>query len=172
MTDINEQRKKVEELKRKILEQKKKDNTGLQSSSRTDQIANEEKKLTEETKKHAEEVQRQIELASQQIEEETRRQEEEEKRKKGVPKAAQNGQAQPTVPVACLQAYAQALKFAWSDGVLSRDEKALLMIIQKSMGISAQEHTSLEQEAQLEIYLIGLMSCERNLISQLKNICG
>ena len=77
-------------------------------------------------------------------------------------KTTQSVQILPTVPVVCLQAYAQALKFAWSDGVLSKDENALLIVIRKSMGVSDQEHASLEQEVQLDIYLQAIVDSWKN----------
>jgi len=182
MTDINEQRRKVEELKRKILEQKKKDSTDQPFDSLLDQFTREEKRQTEEGQKQDEEVQRQSEIESRHLAEEAKRREEEsarrkqeeetaqrkqeegvhhqkeeEKKKRAHSRVAQTIESQPIVPVACLQAYAQALKFAWSDGELSKDENALLIVIRKSMGISDQEHASLEQEAQLEIYLQAIV---------------
>ena len=171
MPDLDEQRQKVEELKRKILEQKKKDAADALSSPVIDKFVEEEKKRAGMAERQALEVQRQTELASkrlmeetrrqveeksrrQQEEEKSRRQQEEEKRRAEIQKGTQ---APPTVPVVSIQAYAQALKHAWTDGALSKDENAILVTLRNAMGISDQEHTDLEQEVQLEIYLQAIV---------------
>ena len=71
-------------------------------------------------------------------------------------------QVQHAVPVASLQAYAQTLKEAWANGSLSKDEENLLLTLRKSMGISDEEHASLEQEVRLEIYLYAIVDCWKN----------
>jgi hypothetical protein len=187
MPDLDEQRRKVEELKRKILEQKKKDAIGTSSSPANDRLVEEEKNHTGMTEHQALEVQRQTELASKRlveetrrhIEEKSRRQQEEEKarkqqeeertrRRQEEEKARRQQveekkridiqtQTQPTIPIVSIQAYAQALKHAWSDGALSKDENAILVTLRKAMGISDQEHMDLEQEVQLEIYLQAIV---------------
>ena len=171
MPDLDEQRQKVEELKRKILEQKKKSTADALSSPVIDKFVEEEKKRAGMAERQALEVQRQTELASkrlveetrrqveeksrrQQEEEKSRRQQEEEKRRTEIQKGTQ---APPTVPVVSIQAYAQALKHAWTDGALSKDENAILVTLRNAMGISDQEHTDLEQEVQLEIYLQAIV---------------
>jgi hypothetical protein len=171
MPDLDEQRRKVEELKRKILEQKKKDVADALSSPVIDKFVEEEKKRAGMAERQAREVQQQTELASkrlveetrrqveeksrrQQEEEKSRRQQEEEKRRTEIQKGTQ---APPTVPVVSIQAYAQALKHAWTDGALSKDENAILVTLRNAMGISDQEHTDLEQEVQLEIYLQAIV---------------
>jgi hypothetical protein len=162
MPDLDEQRQKVEELKRKILEQKKKDAADALSSPVIDKFVEEEKKRVGMAERQALEVQRQTELASKrlveetrrQVEEKSRRQQEEEKRRTEIQKGTQ---APPTVPVVSIQAYAQALKHAWTDGALSKDENAIFVTLRKAMGISDQEHMDLEQEVQLEIYLQAIV---------------
>jgi hypothetical protein len=180
MADLDEQRRKVEELKRKILEQKKKDAAGIPAPPVLDAFAEEEKKRAEIAERHALDVQRQTEIASKRLVEETRRQveeksrrlqeeeknrrhqeeeknrrrEEEEKRRVEIPKGTS---APPTIPIVSIQAYAQALKHAWMDGALSKDENAILVTLRKAMGISDQEHMDLEQEVQLEIYLQAIV---------------
>jgi hypothetical protein len=98
-----------------------------------------------------------IEETRRQIEEAARRQQEEERVR--VEKASLKA---PTVPVVSLQAYAQALKLAWSDGALSKDENAILAVLRKSMGINDEEHKNLEQEVQLEIYLQAIVDSWRS----------
>jgi hypothetical protein len=180
MPDLDEQRQKVEELKRKILEQKKKDAADALSSPVIDKFVEEEKKRAGMAEHQALEDQRQAELASKRLVEETQRQveektrkqqeeekshkrqeeeksrrrQEEEKRRKETPKPTQ---APSTVPVVSIQAYAQALKHAWTDGALSKDENAIFVTLRKAMGISDQEHMDLEQEVQLEIYLQAIV---------------
>ncbi len=180
MPDLDEQRRKVEELKRKILEQKKKDAAVALSSPVIDKFVEEEKNRAGMAERQALEVQRQTELASKRLVEETRRQveeksrrqreeeksrrqqeeeksrqqQEEEKKRTDIQKGTQ---APSTVPVVSIQAYAQALKHAWSDGALSKDENAILVTLRKAMGISDQENMDLEQEVQLEIYLQAIV---------------
>jgi hypothetical protein len=162
MPDLNEQRQKVEELKRKILEQKKRDAADALSPPVIDKFVEEEKKRAGISERQALEVQRQTELASKrlveetrrQVEEKTRRQQEEERRRTEIQKGTQ---APPTIPVVSIQAYAQALKHAWTDGALSKDENAILVTLRNAMGISDQDHMDLEQEVQLEIYLQAIV---------------
>jgi hypothetical protein len=180
MADLDEQRRKVEELKRKILEQKKKDVADALSSPVIDKFVEEEKKRAGMAERQAREVQQQTELASKRLVEETRRQVEEKSRRQQEEEKSrrlqedektrrqqeeerkrtdiQKGtQAPSTVPVVSIQAYAQALKHAWSDGALSKDENAILVTLRKAMGISDQENVDLEQEVQLEIYLQAIV---------------
>jgi ENT domain. len=194
MPDLDEQRRKVEELKRKILEQKKKDVADASSSPVIDEFVEEEKKRAGMAERQALEDQRQTELASKRLVEETRhqveeksrrqqeeeksrrqqeeeksrrrqeeekshRQQKEEKRRTEIPKPTQ---APSTVPVVSIQAYAQALKHAWSDGALSKDENAILVTLRKAMGISDQENVELEQEVQLDIYLQAIVDSWRS----------
>jgi hypothetical protein len=181
MADLDEQRRKVEELKRKILEQKRKDVADVSSSAISDKIVEEEKKRAGMAEHQALEVQRQTELASKRLVEETRRQVEEKSRKQQEEEVSRKKQEEEkkrqqleeekkridipksvsgvpsTVPVVSIQAYAQALKHAWMDGALSRDENAILVTLRKAMGISDQENIDLEQEVQLEIYLQAIV---------------
>jgi predicted RNase H-like nuclease len=167
MTDIDEQRKRVEELKRKILEQKKK---GEPASSLDLSI----KKPVEEAKKPSTPVQNQAKEITQQpvignqhrteevihnTEKTAPRQQEEDKRRIETEKTPQ---VQHTVPVISLQAYAQTLKQAWSNGSLSKDEENLLSTLRKSMGITDEEHESLEQEVRIDIYLQAIVDSWKN----------
>jgi hypothetical protein len=171
MPDLDEQRRKVEELKRKILEQKKKDVADALSSPVIDKFVEEEKKRAGMAERQAREVQQQTELASKRLVEETRRQVEEKSRRQQEEEKSRRQQEEEkkrtdkkkeiqtpsTVPVVSIQAYAQALKHAWSDGALSKDENAILVTLRKAMGISDQENMDLEQEVQLEIYLQAIV---------------
>ena len=56
------------------------------------------------------------------------------------------------------QAYGQALKQALLDGIMGKEEAAILGVLRKTFGISDQEHSGLEQEVQLEIYLEAIMT--------------
>jgi hypothetical protein len=167
MADIDEQRKRVEELKRKILEQKKKGEAAPSSNLSINKPIDEAKKSTAPVQSQAQEVKQQAEVMSQHRTEEVinktektaPRQQEEEKRRTDTEKTTQ---VQRTVPVASLQAYAQTLKQAWSNGSLSKDEENLLSTLRKSMGISDEEHASLEQEVRLEIYLYALVDSWKN----------
>jgi len=188
MPDLDEQRRKVEELKRKILEQKKREAANAASLPTDDRHVEEEKTKTE-LAEHQAEVKRQTELESQRLVEETRRHVEEKSRRQQEEEKAhrrreeektrklqdeekkrllqeeerrrndlqRSTQIASTVPVVSIQAYAQALKHAWSDGALSKDENAILVVLRKAMGINDQENTELEQEVQLEIYLQAIV---------------
>jgi len=52
-----------------------------------------------------------------------------------------------------LDTYKEALKSAWSDGVLSETEKSLLENMRGSLQISADEHSILEPESKREAYI-------------------
>src|SRR5512139_2728960 len=69
-------------------------------------------------------------------------------------KAAAGAKASP----AAVQAYVSALRQAWGDGNLSKDEEVLLATLRKSLGITPEEHAGLEQEIQLEIYLEAVVN--------------
>jgi alpha-L-arabinofuranosidase len=168
MTDIDEQRRKVEELKRKILEQKKKS----ESASPSDQSKNipvvEAKERTAPLQGPVQEIKQQSEVGSPQRKQEVinkaeknvLQQQEEQKRHTEKEKATEV--VQHTVALVSLQAYAQTLKQAWSNGSLSKDEENLLSTLRKSMGISDEEHVSLEQEVRLEIYLQAIVDSWKN----------
>ncbi|MGD0590586.1 MAG: hypothetical protein ABSA44_07290 [Bacteroidota bacterium] len=183
MPDLDEQRRKVEELKRKILEQKKKDAADASSPPDIDKFVEEEKKRAGMAERQALEVQLQTELTSKRLVEETRRQVEEKTRKQQEEEKSRRQQEEeksrrqqeqekkrldiqtktpPTIPIVSIQAYAQALKHAWSDGALSKDENAILIILRKAMGISDDEHENLEQEVQLDIYLQAIVDSWRS----------
>jgi alpha-L-arabinofuranosidase len=167
MTDIDEQRKKVEELKRKILEQKKKGEAAPPLDSSINKTANEAKGPTTPVQSQAQEIKQQAKIESQHQTEEVKdktekvapRQQEEEKRHTEAEKTTQ---AQHTIPVVSLQAYAETLKQAWANGSVSKDEENLLLTLRKSMGISDEEHASLEQEVRLEIYLYAIVDSWKN----------
>lgn len=164
MADIDEQRKKVEELKRKILEQKKKGDAvstpGLPTSNPVDVV--QEKPVP--AAGQVQEIKPPVAVVSPQRTEETPlyakkivvQQEVEEKPHVKTPPAQQ------AVSVASLQAYVQALKQAWANGSVSQDEENLLSTLRKAMGISSEEHVSLEQEVRLEIYLNAIVDCWKN----------
>ena len=162
MPDINEQRKRVEDLKRKILEQKKKSGAESSSDQSISKPVDGSNEQTVPIQSQSLEVKQQAGIESQhrteevvhKSEENTLRQPEEEKRRKDIEK---NTQVQHAVTVVSLQAYAQTLKQAWANGSLSKDEENLLLTLRRSMGISDEEHVSLEQELRLEIYLQAIV---------------
>jgi type IV secretory pathway VirB10-like protein len=167
MTDIDEQRKKVEELKRKILEQKKKGDVPSTSELPISKSVDEAKEQAPPVQVQQQEIKQQPKIESQQRLEEVK-----DKTEKIVPRQQQeekphtetekNSQVQHAVPVVSLQAYAQALKQAWANGSISQDEENLLQILRKCMGISDEEHANLEQEVRLEIYLYAIVDCWKN----------
>jgi len=167
MTDIDEQRKKVEELKRKILEQKKKGEAGPLSEPPIGKPVEEVKEQKAPVQIQAQEIKKQEKIDGQHQKEEVKdrtekivpRHQEEEKLHTEAEKVVH---VQHAVPVASLQAYAQALKQAWANGSISQDEENLLQTLRKSMGISDEEHESLEQEVRLEIYLYAIVDCWKN----------
>jgi hypothetical protein len=167
MADIDEQRKKVEELKRKILEQKKKGEAAPPSPVSINKPVDEVKERTAPVQSKVQEVKQQAEKESQHRTLEvnnatkkiTSQQQEEEKRHIEREKTAQ---VQHKVGVASLQIYAQTLKQAWMNGSVSKDEENLLLTLRKSMGISDEEHASLEQEVRLEIYLQAIIDSWKN----------
>jgi len=167
MADIDEQRKRVEELKRKILEQKKKGDSGPSLEAPSSNPVSDIKESAASVQSQVQEVKPQDEGAAQhrseevvhKVEKTAPRQPEQVKRNTEPEK---NGQIRPTVPVASLQAYAQTLKEAWANGSLSKDEENLLATLRKSMGITEQEHASLEQEVRLEIYLYAIVDSWKN----------
>jgi hypothetical protein len=149
MTEIDEQRKKVEELKRKILEQKNKGEAAPSSNLQTNKPVVEVREPTASVQIQAREVKQQPIPGNQLRTEEVKPRAETEK----------TTQVQHAVPVAFLQAYAQALKQAWSNGSVSQDEENILATLRRSMGISNEVHASLEQEVRLEIYLFAIVEC-------------
>jgi hypothetical protein len=167
MTDIDEQRKRVAELKQKILEQKKKSESAPSSDLSTNKPVDEAKEQTAPVHIQLQEVKQQAVVENQHRTEEVIKktekivlpQQEEGKQRTGSEKATQN---QHAIPIVYLQAYAQVLKQAWTNGVVSKDEENLLSTLRKSMGISDEEHASLEQEVRLEIYLQAIVDCWKN----------
>lgn len=164
MTDIDEQRKRVEELKRKILEQKKKGEGVLSPALPTNNSvdAGHEKPLP--AQQPVQENNHPVEVARpQQTEETSRKAEKPVGQQKEVEKPSaekeKTAPVQHVVSVASLQAYVQALKQAWANGSVSQDEENLLLTLRKAMGISNEEHESLEQEVRLEIYLNAIVDC-------------
>ncbi|MCX6120810.1 MAG: hypothetical protein NTX44_04265 [Ignavibacteriales bacterium] len=167
MADIDEQRKRVAELKQKILEQKKKSESAPSLDASINTPVDKAKEPTAPVQNQAQDVKQQVEAASQHRPEEVINktekivlpQQEEEKRRAETEK---NAQAQHVNPVVYLQAYAQTLKQAWANGSMSKDEENLLSTLRKSMGISDEVHASLEQEVRLEIYLQAIVDCWKN----------
>ena len=167
MTDIDEQRKKVEELKRKILEQKKKGDVASARELPINKPVDEAKDHITPVQIQAQEVKPQPKIESQHQIEEVKdktekivtKQQDEERSHTETEKAPQ---VRHVVPIVSLQAYAQALKQAWANGSVSEDEENLLQTLRKSMGISDEEHASLEQEVRLEIYLYAIVECWKN----------
>ena len=167
MTDIEEQRRKVEELKRKILEQKKRNEAAPSIDLSINKPVNEVKERTAPVQSPPQVVRQKTEIENLQNKEKAidttpkiaLQQQGGEKRRLEPEKKVQ---IQHTVPVIALQAYAQTLKQAWSNGVLSQDEENLLSTLRKSMGISDEEHLSLEQEVRLDIYLQAIVDSWKN----------
>jgi hypothetical protein len=156
MADLEEQRRKVEELKKKILEQKTKGTVAsvVQEEQQStpvvaakiispDQIGSPQK----------EEANIPTENISQSVKHETPLQSVKEKNNERH--NAASGQQHATAVIA-LQAYAQALKQAWSDGDVSKDEETILFTLRRTLGISDEEHKNLERELQVDIYLHAL----------------
>ena len=162
MADLDEQRRKVEELKRKILEQKKKggveppseppsvkppevDKTKAEQAARQ---AQEAQRQAIEAQRQAQEAQRQAAVESQKRADDAKRQSEDAARKQQEDRqraeAAKAQQPQHSAALVSLQAYAQALRQAWADGQLSKDEDVLLSTLRKSMGINDQEQQNVE----------------------------
>jgi hypothetical protein len=164
MTDIDEQRKKVEELKRKILEQKK---TG--GASPTIDLSS--SKPAADMKASPAPTPTPVQEAKQPEVVESKHQPEVgfPRGEKNIPRQKEEGSshaeaekislAPHAVSVVVLQAYAQALKQAWANGSVSQDEENLLQSLRKSLGISEEEHNSLEQEVRLEIYIYAIADC-------------
>jgi hypothetical protein len=164
MADIDEQRKKVEELKRKILEQKKTGGVASSPELPIDKTVVEVKETTAPVQAPVQDVKPQAEGENQRRPEEvpTKTEKFAPQQKEEVKLHAQTEKIAPAphaVSVASLQAYAQALKQAWANGSVSQDEENLLLTIRRSMGISDEEHVSLEQEVRLEIYLFAIVDC-------------
>jgi anti-sigma28 factor (negative regulator of flagellin synthesis) len=158
MPDLNEQRKKVEELKKKILEQKKQ---GLTSPASPEPIApakSAEPKAPEAPK--ASETVR-VPVQKEKIETVSREETKQEKKTESplpiterknafVETTAKNPDHSSIIN--SLQAYVQVLRQAWADGSLSKDEEEMLRTLRKSLGVSEDEHKSLQHEIQKEIY--------------------
>ncbi len=167
MADIDEQKRKVEELKRKILEQKRKGETTPSSNLPVGKPVNNVKDQTASVQSQLQENKQKAEIASQpridkalnKTEKNIPQQRVEEKWHEEIEKSAQ---VQRTVSLVSLQAYAQTLKQAWANGSLSKDEGDLLLTLRKAMGISDEEHASLEQEVRLEIYLHAIVDSWKN----------
>jgi len=188
MLDLEEQRRKVEELKRKILEQKKKGNLQVDSESLEQEsidrgdsketrkvLIEEPENITENTPKSYQleededlDYRQKKEIAARKLIDETRKKVEQAS-KKSLDVSSEKSIKKPvasTMPssgsVLLIQAYTQALKVAWSDGVLSKDESAILSVLRKVIGITEEEHRNLEQEVQMEIYLQAIVDSWKN----------
>jgi hypothetical protein len=152
MADLEEQRRKVEELKKKILEQKTKgmDMSAVLEVQQPQVIAASKIISSPDTQqKRNEEENRVVANVPKNVEPETQRQPVKEGKKTELNDAAP---ARRATTVVALQAYAQALKQAWSDGNLTKDEQDLLITLRRTLGIGDEEHQGLEQELQAEIY--------------------
>lgn len=183
MTELDEQRRKVEALKKKILEQKKKpedlsnSESSLEGSVQEDSIfLDEESLLRENTAKERDESEgKKIKDVSIQKEERERLQaladakrqvEEAAKkrhvdRKKETPSTSREAQDVEQVeesPISSvMHAYKQALKQAWSDGLISSDEDQILGSLRSSLSISPEDRETMEGEVRLEIYLDAIV---------------
>jgi hypothetical protein len=157
MAEIDDQRKRVEELKRKILEQKK---AGGETPSSEAPVSKPLSDLKEQGIPAApgSEI-KQVTIQA----EEVHKSEKSAIQQKVIEKAGTSGEnkspVSQAIPVVSLQAYAQVLKQAWSNGSVSEDEQNLLLTLRKSMGISDEVHQSLEQEIRFEIYYSALVDC-------------
>jgi hypothetical protein len=49
------------------------------------------------------------------------------------------------------------LKQAWNDGKISQEEADLLAVLRAALGLSEQDHESVQQEIQIEIYLQAIL---------------
>ncbi len=152
MEDLEEQRRKVEELKKKILEQKTKGTT-------TSIVQEAPVKIIPSTQivpiQEKDEATSHLEGVSQSMTHETQLEQIKKEEKKTALHEGVSTQQHATAMIA-LQAYAQALKQAWSDGVVSKDEEAMLSVLRHTLGISNDEHESLERELQAEVYIYAL----------------
>ena len=157
MAEIDEQRKRVEELKRKILEQKKGGGEAPPSDTPVS------KPLTEPKEQIIPAAEPSVGTHVNAKEEDLHKSEKSVLQQKVVEKAGASGEnrspVSQAIPVASLQAYAQVLKQAWSNGSVSDDEQSLLLTLRKTMGISDEVHQSLEQEIRFEIYFSALVDC-------------
>lgn len=144
MADLEEQRRKVEELKKKILEQKTKGTVVSAVQEMPSSTAVETKIISPSTPSGSKKIEAtpHAEDTSQSIQQTVRSE-----KQKEEPPAQRHAPA-----VIALQAYAQVLKQAWSDGVVSKDEEAILLILRQTFDITSEEHESLERELQAEVY--------------------
>jgi hypothetical protein len=144
MADLDEQRRKVEELKKKILEQRTKGTAEPVTQEVRPKIPDVVVAPSPETaKSHVEATPPATErkVPAQPVEE-----------KKNESRESVQTQLRAAAMVG-LQAYAQVLKQVWSDGIVSDDEQAILRILRQTLGISKEEHESLERELQVEVYI-------------------
>jgi hypothetical protein len=162
MADLEEQRRKVEELKKKILEQKTKGTDLHVVQEKQPPTTFVEAKIIapaqivrpspdEGSKSPSEEEPHRVEHKTLPVKED----------KKDILCEGTPPPQRATAMIA-LQAYAQALKQAWSDGDVSKDEEALLLTLRRTLGISIEEHESLEHEVQIEVYLVVLTEAWQN----------
>jgi tellurite resistance protein len=158
MADLEEQRRKVEELKKKILEQKTKGTVvpvvheAPQEHVTTASPIIPSAQVVSSTQ-HKEEKHTVVEVPRS-VEHKTQTKPVREKINDDIHDAAPM-QQRATAMIA-LQAYAQALKQAWSDGNVSKDEEDLLLMLRRTLGIGDEEHKNLERELQMEVYLHAL----------------
>lgn len=157
---IDEQKRKAEEEERRKDEERKK--VEEEEKKKADEARLKAQHMAEEQRrKLEEETRRQAEEAAKKREEEARKKKDEETKRLAVEQERKREEEKKQAPSIAnpvsLQAYAQALKQALADGVISRDESVLLETLRKSLGISQHEHDALEQETQLEIYLEAIV---------------
>ncbi|MCX7984476.1 MAG: hypothetical protein N3A63_06205 [Bacteroidetes bacterium] len=127
MSDLEEQRRKAEELKRKILEQKKK--AGIVSQELETQVPS----PAPEAGNQAKEKNHGLQASSQQ--------------------PSYHVQSTSINP---LQAYTNALRQALADGVISKDEDVLLSTLRKTLGINDEVHLKVLHSIYREIYTQAL----------------
>jgi tellurite resistance protein len=164
MTDLEEQRRKVDELKKKILEQKTKGTVvPVVHEAPQQQVATASTIIpivpVAPPAQHKEEKHVTAEVPRS-VEHETQPRSMRESVSGEIHDAAPM-QERATAMIA-LQAYAQALKQAWSDGSVSKDEQGLLLTLRQTLGISDEEHKNLEHELQMEVYLHALTLAWKN----------
>ncbi len=177
MANLEDQQRRVEELKKKILEQKK----GAQESARGDKApaTNKSSRTSTEPDSPAsdrgyeqaddllqsqEEANRMKALADAKHQAEMAAKDRAEKgiqTRKGEAVAGKHGKAEQhhhqPLGFSPRKTYMQVLKQAWRDGALSKDEESILATLRSELGISLADHTAMEQEIQIEIYIHAIV---------------
>lgn len=129
MSDLEEQRRKAEELKRKILEQKKKG----EAPPLREQVPQPDSTIPKQENHGGVQTQ-------------------------GTTPTAQPSQQDQTrsATINPIQAYTNALRQALADGVISKDEDVLLSTLRKTLGISDDIHHKILHTLHVEIYVQAL----------------